>query len=207
METSSSTLGMGACDNSPATERLNEMSEFPLLETERLVLREISVAHAQDLLALLSDPEVARFRVDGFDTSDQAIRLAGRLHDAFYEGTGVCWGMALKREEQIIGTCSLSWSPANASAHLGYDLSPASWGNGYMREAVRAVLHYAIEDVGLNRVQATVRIDNERSAALLRSVGFVEEGVLREFAVTNGEAYDMRCFSVLKREWPPPLPA
>lgn len=89
----------------------------------------------------------------------------------------------------------------NRSAHLGYDLSPKFWGHGLMGEAVELVLDYAFAMAGINRVQATTRLDNERSILVLQSAGFVQEGVLREFALSDGHYHDMRCFSILQREW------
>ena len=174
---------------------------FPVIQTRRLVLREITLEHLDDIISIFSDPEIARFRGGVIDDRDGAARFVRHVSKAFHAGAGVCWGLTLTPQPNVVGTCSLSWSPANRSAHLGYDLAPASRRQGLMGEAVGAVLEYAFEAMAVNRVQATADVENDPSAALLRSLGFQEEGILREFAVIDGRPHDMRCFSLLRWEW------
>ena len=89
---------------------------------------------------------------------------------------------------------------AGFKAEIGDDLGRDYWHQGYMSEALRAMLAYGFETLKLNRIEALVMPENEASATLLRRLGFSEEGVLREYAYFKGEYHDLRFFSLLRRE-------
>ena len=177
---------------------------FPLLETDRLWLREITDGDASGLFALYSDPRVVEYYdIEPFTEESQAAVLVRGLADKYHDGVGIRWGISLKSAPAtLIGTCSYTWNPDNASALLGYDLLSERWGQGIMREAVYAALRYGFEVRSLNRIQAMTSLDNVASIRLLRGLGFTEEGVLRQLGFWKGEFHDMRCFSLLWREWP-----
>jgi ribosomal-protein-alanine N-acetyltransferase len=70
-----------------------------------------------------------------------------------------------------------------------------------MSEALHAMIEYGFENLHLNRLEAFVLPGNERSSHVLRKLGFVEEGVLREYGFWENQFWDMRCFSLVKRDW------
>lgn len=177
---------------------------FPVLETDRLRLREITDGDASGLLTLYSDPRVVQYYdIEPFTEQSQAAVLVRGFADKYRSGAGIRWGISPKSSPAtLIGTCSYTWNHDNASALLGYDLLPERWGQGIMREAVFAALRYGFEVRRLNRIQAMTSLDNVASIRLLRGLGFTEEGVLRQLGFWKGEFHDMRCFSLLWREWP-----
>ena len=75
------------------------------------------------------------------------------------------------------------------------------WGKGYGGEAMRLLLDYAFGELNLHRVQLTVFAYNERAIALYEKLGFVREGVYREFMARDGVRYDMYLYGLLRREW------
>lgn len=70
-----------------------------------------------------------------------------------------------------------------------------------MSEALPAIIDFGFHQLALNRIEALVMVENNASAGLLRKLGFVEEGVLREHDFFKEAFHDMRCFSILKRDW------
>jgi ribosomal-protein-alanine N-acetyltransferase len=70
-----------------------------------------------------------------------------------------------------------------------------------MSEAVKAVLNYGFNELGLHRVAALTAPSNKASIGLLKHYGFVKEGILREDYLVNGINEDSECYSLLKREW------
>ena len=68
-------------------------------------------------------------------------------------------------------------------------------------EALGIVVRFGVRTLNLNRIQALVMPGNEASAGLLDKLGFSEEGLLREFAFFKGRYQDLRCYSLLRREW------
>jgi RimJ/RimL family protein N-acetyltransferase len=102
----------------------------------------------------------------------------------------------------LLGTCAL-WA-INAQcrrAEIGYVLDSRAWGQGYMHEALSALLDYAFAELDLNRVEADTDPRNERSARLLGRLGFSKEGLFRERCIVDGEVSDAAMYGLLRREW------
>lgn len=167
------------------------------MHTRRLLLRPLQADDAAGLLAIYGDPEVTRHydidTLDGIDAAERLLAFFLAQHDRFAvidRGSGT-----------TIGTCGLfHWERTSRMASVGYDLRPAWWGRGLMREAAAAVLAYGYEVKDLNRINALTAAENPRSARLLLGLGFREEAVLRQFAFWKGEFHDMRMFALLRRE-------
>lgn len=87
---------------------------------------------------------------------------------------------------------------------IGYELHPAYWGRGYALEANTAMLDFCFTQdfpFHINRVAATTDLDSQRSMALLRKLGFFEEGLLRQYGYWKGKFNDVRMFSLLREDW------
>jgi len=177
------------------------MKTFPVLETDRLILRRITTEDEADIFAIFSNPEVTRYYdLDTFTDPAQAKELIERHETQFEKGAGIRWGIMLKGSPRLIGTGGAGWQRWNYSAVLGYELAREFWSQGIMTEAVRAIASYAFTTMGMNRVQATIETENAASARVLRKVGFQEEGILREWGFWKGSFRDVRCFSLLRKD-------
>ena len=76
------------------------------------------------------------------------------------------------------------------SCHLGYKLDEHEQGKGYMREALRAVIDYAFNQMKLHRIEANIMPANTRSIQLVKSLGFAEEGLAKKYLKINGHWQD-----------------
>jgi RimJ/RimL family protein N-acetyltransferase len=120
------------------------------------------------------------------------------------EATGLAFQfvVALKSAERAIGTCLLfRFEEGSARAELGYALGRAHWGQGFMQEALTALLGSAFGTMGLRRLEAEVDTTNRSSARLLQRLGFTKEGLLRQRWVTKGKAKDVEVYGLLRNEW------
>lgn len=167
------------------------------LRTPRLLLRPLCEADAPALLAIYSDPEVTAFyeleTMSTLEQAERALQFYLRHHDRF--------ALVDPLSGVLIGSCGLFlWDPHARMANVGYDLAHAWWGKGLMREALTAVLAYGFAARDLHRVNAFTAVDNARSIRLLRGLGFVEEGLLHDFAFWKGGFHDMRAFGLLRAE-------
>ncbi|MBU7592835.1 GNAT family N-acetyltransferase [Metabacillus halosaccharovorans] len=173
---------------------------FPTLETNRLVLREISKVDAEGIFACFSNDNVTRYY--GQETLEnilQAEALIDFFANSYKEKRGIRWGIEIKGTQEIIGTIGFNaWSPKHKRAEIGYEIHPNQWRKGYTFEAVSKVIEFGFSEFGLTRIGAVVFIDNEASNKLLTKVGFQKEGVLRDYMYQNGEAYDTYVYSLLK---------
>ena len=180
------------------------MSDFPTLQTERLLLREIQGADAEDLFAIHGDPELMRWF--GNDPLPD-LQAASKLVETFagcrtLANPGTRCGIQPKHESRLIGTCGLfSWNRSWKKCVIGYELASAWHGKGHMREALGAVLSWGFEHMDLNRVEAQIHPRNTASVKLASTLGFVEEGLLREVGYWGGAFHDMLQLSLLRREY------
>ncbi|MDM5188184.1 GNAT family protein [Bacillus sp. DX4.1] len=173
---------------------------FPILETERLILRELTEYDAQDIFNCFSNEDVLRYYGQGPLTSiDQVKQIVGVFARNYKENQGIKWGIEIKGKEGIIGTIGFqAWSSEHKRAEVSYALFPEKWGNGYATEAVSEVISYGLKELGLTRIGAIVFIENEASNKLLTKLGFEKEGVLRDYMYQNGVPYDANVYSILK---------
>lgn len=175
---------------------------FPVLETERLNLREITKEDVEGIFACFSNEAVTRYY--GEETL-QKIEQAEKFVDFFsqtYEAKrGIRWGIEIKGTKGIIGTIGFNaWSPKHKRAEIGYEIHPDFWRRGYTAEALSKVLSFGFEEWDLKRIGAVVFMENEASNHLLTKLGFEKEGVLRDYMYQNGTSHDTYVYSLLKNE-------
>jgi len=187
-------------------DRLKEIPEFPVVETERLVLREITMDDAEWYMEHFSRREVVEGQ--GFPAPENLEAAKEELEKyivgVFRERTGLRWGITLKGSRRLIGTLGFyRWvQPTGHMAEMGYDLQADRWGKGIMSEAMNAVIDYGFKRMKLNRIEATVMPSNPRSMRLLERLGFKKEGVFRERGFNEkGEPVDDVMFSMLRSDW------
>jgi RimJ/RimL family protein N-acetyltransferase len=177
------------------------MKTFPVIETDRLILRRITPEDEADIFTIFSNPEVTRFYdLDTFTDSAQARELIERHRIQFEKDAGIRWGITRKGSSRLIGTGGVGWQWWNFSAILGYELAQEFWNQGIMTEAIRAMTGYAFSTMGMNRIQATTELENAASMRVLQKVGFQEEGILRGWGFWKGGFRDVRCFSLLRKD-------
>jgi ribosomal-protein-alanine N-acetyltransferase len=177
-------------------------TSFPEFETANLKLREMVGSDAEAVHRIFSDKEVTRFYdLDRFVDIRQASELIRRERMRYEKGEGLRWGITQQANNIVIGTIGYVFSQHNAQGGLGYDLARPYWRKGIMTEALRLVIRYGFSSLRLNRIQALVIPGNEASVGLLNSLGFTEEGLLREYAYFKGRYNDLICYSLLKGEF------
>ncbi|MFC5404470.1 GNAT family N-acetyltransferase [Cohnella soli] len=173
---------------------------FPVLETERLILRQLRSEDAPDLFNYFSLDEVTEFYdLDSFTEVKQAEELIDNWNEKFNQSLAIRWGISLKSEDRIIGTCGFhKWAKKHYKAEIGYELSPKYWRQGYMAEVLEPVLKYGFEVFELNRIEALIHRGNNSSRKVLEKAGFMEEGLLKEYFYEKKRFVDAVIFAKLK---------
>ena len=106
-------------------------------------------------------------------------------------------------DDRLIGTIGLNEIALPARrAEIAYDLAPVHWRQGIATQACTVVTDWALQTLGLARVQATVLDTNTASAGVLERCRFHREGLLHHYRVVRGES---RHFWIYARIWPPPI--
>ena len=114
-----------------------------------------------------------------------------------------CWLIFRRSDRAVIGAVELSQIVAGRfrSAYLGYHISAPFARQGYMREAVGAVLRLAFGPLRLHRVEANIQPRNRASIALVKGLGFRREGYSRRYLKIGGRWRDHQRWALLVDDW------
>jgi len=173
---------------------------FPVLNTDRLMLRELKINDAQAILNCFSNPDVLRhYGQNPLTSLDQVKQIINNFSKNYDEKRGIKWGIELKGQEGIIGTIGFQeWSTEHRRAEISYALFPESWGKGYAMEAVNRVISFGFQEMDLVRIGAIVFTENDASNKLLTQVGFEKEGILKKYMHQNNVPYDTYIYSLIR---------
>jgi len=152
-----------------------------VLETERLILRRLTVEDSAFILELLNDPSWLRFIGDkGVRTLEDARDYILKSIVSMYERLGFgLYLTALKGEDVPIGICGLIKRDSLEDVDIGFAFLPRFRGKGYAYESASAVMAYGERSFGLNRLVAITSSDNYGSAKLLEKLGFKFERMVQ----------------------------
>ncbi|MFX1270668.1 MAG: GNAT family N-acetyltransferase, partial [Promethearchaeota archaeon] len=144
---------------------MSTSSPFPILETNRLVLRQLTVDDSENWFKNLSDDEVAvLIGMEPLENVEDSKSIINNFIDRYEKKNGMAWAIILREDESFIGTCSYEKIDShNLSGEIGYDLLKKYWGHGFMAEALSAVIDYGFESLRLNRIEAHTAAINSAS--------------------------------------------
>ncbi len=152
------------------------------IETERLILRRLEVSDAPAMFNnWANDDEVAKYM--RWDTHKNVEVTQSYLEMCLseYENLNYYhWGICLKSGELIGSIGALGVSDIDEKAEAGYCIGRAFWGNGYVPEALKAVIHFMMIDVGLNRIEAYHSVNNPASGRVMEKAGMEFEGIAKK---------------------------
>ena len=176
---------------------------LPTIDANRIRLRIISEADTDAFYAIYSNPEVMRYwSTPPLADRQAAVNLIARIQEDLNRRVILKWGIALRTDNQLIGSLTLFNLDFNhRRAEVGYALGREHWGQGYMNEALQALLAYAFETLDLHRIEADIDPRNTASIKTVERLGFKREGYLRERWQTNGEIQDAFFYGLLRHEW------
>jgi RimJ/RimL family protein N-acetyltransferase len=187
-------------DFSAAQCRAKVRRRYPLkvLETDRLILRWLTLEDAEFVLRLLNEPSWLQFIGDkGVRTVEDARAYILKGPVEMYSRLGFGLYLVELREEGLsIGMCGLLKRDSLQNVDIGFAFLPTYWRQGYAYEAAAAVMEYSGDVLGLNRVVAITSADNDRSAKLLEKLGLRFE----EMVKLSPEANHVRLFATAIQE-------
>ena len=174
---------------------------FPLLTTERLLLREINEDDADQVLLLRSDKTAMQFLDKPLmqSVTEAALLIKKIIADAA-KNEGITWAIVLKNNpSRLVGTIGL-WRiiKDHYRAEIGYMLLPEYFNKGYMKEAINEVIKFSFYKLNIHSIEAQINPANAASAAVLKSTGFIQEAYFRENFYFNGVFKDTAVYSLVK---------
>jgi ribosomal-protein-alanine N-acetyltransferase len=176
---------------------------FPVLETERLRLREPRRSDAERLLAAWRDEEtMLYFGTEPLRTRREAMDEIQAFREQASSGEGIRWIITERERDEYVGDIGFfNFAPEHGRAEIGFLLAKPVWGRGLMGEALAATLQYGFVSKDLHRVEALVDPRNAACLRVLERRGFRREGILRDYEFERDAFIDLVLLSMLGPEW------
>jgi ribosomal-protein-alanine N-acetyltransferase len=173
---------------------------FPVIETERLLLRRITSDDVNEVFELRSNPETMKYipRPLAKNTED-ALTHISMIEDKIVANEGINWGITLKGNPKLLGIIGYyRMQPENYRAEIGYILLPEFHGRGIITEVVTRLIDYGFKDLKLHSIEAIIDPENIASEKVLQKCGFVKEAHLKESDFYEGRFLDKVIYSLLE---------
>jgi ribosomal-protein-alanine N-acetyltransferase len=179
------------------------LKKQPELVTERMQLVALSLEHVGPMFRMRSDPDVMRYIPRTLAKTNADVEaLIQMIHERFQQKLAINWAMIKTADKQMIGYIGLvNIDAENDHAEIGYILLPEFQKNGFMHEAMQAVIDFSFEKLCVHRLSATVDPENMASSKVLEKCGFKLEGHLREHEIFEGRYLDSLIYGLLNREY------
>jgi RimJ/RimL family protein N-acetyltransferase len=148
------------------------MNAIPSITTERLLLRAFEPGDVEPYMAMMADPQVARFLANGrpLSRADAWRQLAMFAGHWTLKGFGV-WAVEERATGKLLGRIGCMEPEGWPGFEIAYTLARPAWGHGYAREGAAAALRYARETLGRSDIISIIRSANAGSIRVASSLG------------------------------------
>ncbi|MET4559230.1 ribosomal-protein-alanine N-acetyltransferase [Lysinibacillus parviboronicapiens] len=177
---------------------------FPVLQSDQLVLKKIEEIHLQELFAIYDNEHVFQYCGILPKHNIQTVsKMIGHFERDYQKKSRVKWGVFHKNQDTLLGIIeSMDFNQKVNMVTIGYFLAEEYWGKRIATEAVRLLVNFLFEEVQINRIQAEVMPANEVSKKVLLKNGFLKEGLLRQASLWSGKGIvDLEIYSILKEDY------
>jgi [ribosomal protein S5]-alanine N-acetyltransferase len=149
---------------------------FPILITERLTLRQLSIDDQQGIFALRSNPEINKYLGrQPSKTIEDAINFINQVCDNIKKNNSIYWVITLTETKTFVGTiCLFDFSNEKNSCEIGYELLKTFQRKGIMKEAIEEVILYAFQTLQFQKIVAFTHNANLTSTKLLTKFNFIK---------------------------------
>lgn len=177
-----------------------KIERFPIIKTERLILRNFKLEDAKEYFYYHSLPEATEYydwKPKTYANAEEDVKL---IISDYEEMKFIRWAITLKGSDVLIGDCGYILD--GLKGEISYMLSKLQWNKGLMTEALNAVILFGFQKLKLERIQALTLPGNAPSLRLLHKLGFTKEGLLRKYgynAITE-QSNDLVMLSILKTD-------
>lgn len=198
----SMTRTMTTTASATATVATDWKAGLPVLRCDGFTLRELRMADAHSLLALLTTEEVTRFisppptTIQGFE---RFIQWTAREREA---GRYMCFAVVPDGYDTAVGLFQVrQLEPGFGVGEWGFAIASEFWGSGLFIKGAQAVLGFTFDVVGVHRLEARAVVQNARGNGALRKIGAVQEGILRKSFLRGGKFLDQALWAIIDEDW------
>lgn len=172
---------------------------FPIIETERLLLRQITNNDVKEVFELRSNPETMKYIPRPLvKTTEDALEHIAMIEEKIVSNKGINWGITLKGSSKLLGIIGFyRMQPENYRAEIGYMLLPDFHGKGIVPEALKRLINYGFDNLKLHSIEAVIDPENTASEKVLQNCGFTKEAHLKECEFFEGNFLDKVIYSLI----------
>jgi len=165
---------------------------FPILETERFILRQINEKDTDEMFELRSNLEVMKYIPRPLaETKNDALNHINMLLENYQKGEIFCWAITEKSKDILIGNVVfIRIQRENFRGEIGYILNPKYHGKGIMQEVVNKIVAFGFKTIGFHTIFAITDPENMGSRKVLEKCGFQLEGHFKQNEFYNGKFLD-----------------
>lgn len=176
---------------------------IPTLETPRMILRKILPSDEGDMFEYSRDPDTSQYLLWEPHSSREFTKAHIRfLQEEYRRAAFFDWALVLKENGKMIGTCGFTEIyEREKRAEIGYVLSPRYHRLGLAPEAVRQVMQYGFETLGLLRLEARFMEDNKASEKVLIRLGFQDDTKKKEILTKRGKKQRIITYALTANEY------
>lgn len=172
---------------------------IPTLTGTRIILRPLTLNDASDIFAYANNPTVAQYV---FWEPHTSIEDTKEFLKTILETKELMWGIQLKDEQKIIGTCGfIAWNSITKCLTIGYALQQDYWQKGYTKEALQLIIDYGFNALDAIRIEGICVVENIGSEKTMLSCGMEFEGILHDNFIKGDQISDTKIFAITKRNY------
>jgi len=174
--------------------------KFPILESERFILRQFVDLDLENVYRGLSHPDIIKYYGISFDSLEATKEQMKWFADLEKHGNGIWWAVCAKEDGRFLGAGGLNdLSMEHKKAEIGFWLLPENWGRGIMTEAMSQIFDYAFGTIGLHRIEGYVETENIKCKKAVAKLNFNLEGTMIDCEVKNGVFISVDIYAKFKK--------
>ncbi len=174
---------------------------FPTLETERLILREVTLNNAEEFFVHRSDKETMKYIGKPLHKNvSETIAIIDKIINGVQSNETIAWAITLKGNPKFLGTIGYHRiSREHHPGEIGYMIGKEHWNKGIVSEAAEKIIDFGFTKMKFHSIEGVIEPNNIASRKLLKKLGFVKEAYFKEDYFFNGEFFDTEIYSLLKK--------
>ena len=173
--------------------------DFPIIKTERLLLRQFIASDLENVYKGLSDPEIIKYYGVNYKTHEDTKAQMQFFVDLEKEGTGIWWAVCSLDNKTFYGAGGLnSLNKVHKKAEIGFWLLTEFWGQGIMTEVMPIICNYGFDNLELHRIEGIVETNNLTCKKAMKKLDFKLEGTMKDCEVKNGKFISLDIYAKFK---------
>lgn len=182
---------------------LANLFQFPQLQTQRLLLRQLSITDAGEIFSLRSNDSVNKYLARTKANSiEDAKDFINRINAGMSNNQSLYWAICFRDQKKAMGTiCLWNFSAQENKAEIGYELLPEYQGRGIMQEAFAKVVEFGFNTLNLTIIEAWTVQQNLNSINILQRNQFERDTELEKKIDRNSEGPDCIIFSLSRKTY------